>query len=99
MSNGAGVLTEPVRQFVDEVSGVLAALGKGSASAATLERDAALEAQAIAASVIASDGRYSDSELRAFATALSPWFDSLRRATPEQLRNGDAIRQYRAWPI
>ena len=51
------------------------------------------------ASVIASDGRYSDAELRAFATALSPWFDSLRRATPQQLRGGDAIRQYRAWPI
>ena len=99
MSNGAGVLTEPVRQFVDEVAGILSDLGKGSAPASTLERDAAVEAQAIAASVIASDGRYSDNELRAFATALSPWFDSLRRTTPEQLRNGDAIRQYRAWPI
>src|SRR5262249_59878507 len=56
-------------------------------------------ARATAAPGIASAGRYSDGELRAFATALSPWFESLRRATPDQLRNGDAIRQYRAWPI
>ena len=99
MSNGASVLAEPVRQFVDEVTAVLAELGKGSSPTGTLERDAALEAQAIAASVIASDGRYSDGELRAFAVALSPWFDSLRGATPQQLRGGDAIRQFRAWPI
>ena len=99
MSNGASVLAEPLRQFVDDVTAVLVELGRGSSPASTLERDAALEAQAIAASVIASDGRYSDTELRAFATALSPWFDSLRRATPQQLRGGDAIRQYRAWPI
>src|SRR5437868_7589486 len=99
VSNGVSVLAEPVRQFVDEVTAVLAELGKGSSSTGTLERDAALEAQAIAASVIASDGRYSDGELRAFAVALSPWFDSLRGATPQQLRGGDAIRQFRAWPI
>src|SRR6266536_3520783 len=79
MSNGAIVLAEPVRQFVDEVTAVLAELGKGSSPTGTLERDAALEAQAIAAAVIASDGRYSDAELRAFAVALSPWFDSRRR--------------------
>src|SRR5256886_13867866 len=99
MSNGVSVLAEPVRQFVDEVTAVLAELGKGSSPTGTLERDAALEAQAIAASVIASDGRYSDGELRAFAVALSPWFDSLRGVTPQQLRGGDAIRQFRAWPI
>src|SRR5947207_9758648 len=99
MSSGASVLAEPVRQFVDEVTAVLAELGKGTSPTGMLERDAALEAQAIAASVIASDGRYSDGELRAFAVALSPWFDSLRGTTPEQLRGGDAIRQYRAWPI
>ena len=73
--------------------------GRAAPAGPTLERDAALEAQAIAASVIASDGRYSDTELRAFAAALAPWFDSLRRATPQQLRSGDAIRQHRAWPI
>ncbi|HEY4396828.1 MAG TPA: hypothetical protein VGO28_04080 [Acidimicrobiia bacterium] len=99
MSNGASVLAEPVRQFVDEVTAVLAELSKGSSPPGSLERDAALEAQAIAASVIASDGRYSDGELRAFAVALSPWFDSLRGVTPQQLRGGDAIRQFRAWPI
>src|SRR2546421_12239444 len=99
MSNGASVLAEPVRQFVDEVTAVLAELGKGSSPTGTLQRDAALEAQAIAASVIASDGRYSDTELRAFASSLAPWFDSLRGVTPQQLRTGDAIRQFRAWPI
>src|SRR2546429_2264516 len=99
MTTGASVRAEPVRQFVDEVPAVLAELGKGSSPTGTLERDAALEAQAIAASAIASDGRYSDGELRAFAVALSPWFDSLRGATPQQLRGGDAIRQFRAWPI
>src|SRR2546423_7112187 len=99
MGSGARVRAEPVRQFVDEVTAVLAELGKGSSPTGTLERDAALEAQAIAASVIASDGRYSDGELRRFAVALSRWFDSLRGVTPQQLRGGAAIRQFRAWPI
>src|SRR5260370_34111917 len=99
MSNGASVLAEPVRQFVDDVTAVLAELGRGSSPTGTLERDAALEAQAIAASVIASDGRYSDGELRAFAVALSPRFDALRGARPQQVRAGDAIRQHPAWPI
>jgi Holliday junction resolvasome RuvABC ATP-dependent DNA helicase subunit len=96
---GANVLAEPVRQFVDEVTSILGELGRQTSPARVLERDAALEAQAIAAAVIASDGRYSDNELRSFAAALAPWFDALRNATPQQLRNGDAIRQYRAWPI
>src|SRR6266508_3915765 len=95
----ANLLTEPVRQFVDEVTGILIELGRRSSPAGALERDAALEAQAIAAAVIASDGRYSNTELRSFAAALAPWFDSLRSVTPQQLRSGDAIRQYRAWPI
>lgn len=101
MAGGANVLAEPVRQFVDEITDVLADLGAraGAPAGTALERDAALEAQAIAASVIASDGRFSDTELRAFASALAPWFDALRGVTPQQLRSGDAIRQFRAWPI
>jgi AAA lid domain/ATPase family associated with various cellular activities (AAA) len=111
----SNLLAEPVRGFVADVSAVLADLrrraadqGTGGQTGATrtlpggdaiLERDAALEAQAIAAALIASDGRYGDAELRAFAGALSPWFESLAAATPRQLRDGDAIRQHRAWPI
>ncbi len=45
----ANLLTEPVRQFVDEVTGILIELGRRSSPAGALERDAALEAQAIAA--------------------------------------------------
>jgi uncharacterized phage-associated protein len=108
MTTGApSLLAEPVKQFVAEVTDILTELRRradgsrpiGAATASALERDAALEAQAIAASVIASDGRYSDRELRMFASALAPWFESLRTATPEQLRGSDAIRQHRAWPI
>jgi len=64
-----------------------------------LERDAALEAQAIAASVIAADGHPSDAELRAFAESLAPWFETLRGATPSSLRASPVIRQHRAFPI
>jgi hypothetical protein len=101
MNGPASVLADPVRQFVDEITTVLVDLGTRvrAPNARALERDAALEAQAIAASVIASDGRYSDTELRAFASALAPWFDSLRGVTPQELRAGDALRQFRAWPI
>ena len=104
MADGpANLLAEPVNGFVEEVSGVLLALRQGvDARAAVTDgmvRDAALEAQAIAAAVIASDGRYGDAELRAFAGAFAPWFESLRGATPAQLRTGDGIRQHRAWPI
>lgn len=106
----ANLLSEPVRRFVGDIGGVLADLrsraGGARGAAATrptgpdgLERDAALEAQAVAAAVIASDGRYGDGELRAFAAAFAPWFESLASATPRQLRDGDALRQHRAWPI
>ena len=104
------LLAEPVRRFVRDIGGVLADLrsraGGGRGATATrphgpdgLERDAALEAQAVAAAVIASDGRYGDGELRAFAAAFAPWFSSLASTTPRQLRDGDALRQHRAWPI
>ncbi len=51
-----------------------------------------LEAQAVAAGVIAADGHPSDAELAAFAEALAPWFESLRGATPASLRDSAAIR-------
>jgi SpoVK/Ycf46/Vps4 family AAA+-type ATPase len=97
-----GLLDEPVREFVGALTAVLGALrtraGAGTDPAA-LERDAALEAQAVAASVIAADGHPSDAELRAFAQALAPWFESLRGATPASLRDSAGIRQHRAFPI
>lgn len=98
----AGLLDEPVRAFVGELTEVLTALRGRSATTvdrAALERDAALEVQAIAASVIAADGHPSDAELRSFAVALSPWFESLRGATPARLRDSPAISQHRAFPI
>ena len=107
MATPANLLVEPVDQFVRELTEVLGELqgrrdGRGSVAAPAgdaLERDAALEAQAIAAAVIASDGHFSDGELRTYASAFAPWFDSLRSTSPEQLRSGGAIRQHRAWPI
>jgi ATP-dependent Clp protease ATP-binding subunit ClpA len=101
-SPGAGLLDEPVRAFVNQLTEVLAALRGGTApevDRGALERDAALEVQAIAASVITSDGHPSDAELRSFTVALSPWFESLRAATPESLRDSPAIRQHRGFPI
>jgi len=99
---GRGLLGEPVREFVDELTAVLGALRASAGTPSDLtaqQRDAALEAQAVAASVIAADGHPSDAELRAFAEALAPWFESLRGATPASLRDSAAIRQHRAFPI
>jgi Cdc6-like AAA superfamily ATPase len=99
---GAGLLDDPVRTFVNELTAALEALrstSKTPVDRSALERDAALEAQAVAASVIAADGHGSDAELRAFAIALSPWFESLRNATPATLRDSSGIRQHRAFPI
>jgi ATP-dependent Clp protease ATP-binding subunit ClpA len=98
----AGLLDDPVRAFVSDLTEVLTALRSRSATPvdrAALERDAALEVQAVAASVIAADGHPSDAELRSFAVALAPWFDSLKDATPAKLRDSPAIRQHRAFPI
>jgi adenylate kinase family enzyme len=83
---------------------VLTELRQGGGPSATidksaLERDAAVEAQSIAASVIAADGHGSDAELRAFSAALSPWFESLRSVTAASLRDSAVIRQCRAFPI
>ncbi|MCJ7436985.1 MAG: AAA family ATPase [Acidimicrobiia bacterium] len=99
---GGGLLGEPVRAFVTELTEVLGALqtqAGTAADAAAAERDAALEAQAVAASVIAADGHPSDAELAAFAEALAPWFESLRGATPVTLRDSAAIRQHRGFTI
>ena len=79
--------------------GALRGVGTPALDRSVLERDAALEVQAIAASIITSDGRPSDPELRAFTVALSPWFESLRGATPAALRDSPAIRQHRGFPI
>ncbi len=98
----AGLLDDPVRQFVDGLTEILAELGRRAGSAtgtSTFQRDAALEAQAVAAAVIAADGHASDTELRSYAEALAPWFESLRRAQPADLRDSPGIRQHRAFPI
>jgi len=100
--DGFGLLGEPVHAFVGELTAVLGALRAAAGTTgdpAAQERDAALEAQAVAASVIAADGHPSDAELRAFAEALAPWFEALRGATPATLRDSAAIRQHRAFPI
>jgi len=99
---GGGLLGEPVRAFVSELTEVLGALQAQAGTtpdAAAAERDAALEAQAVAASVIAADGHPSDAELAAFTEALAPWFESLRGANPASLRDSAAIRQHRGFTI
>jgi len=99
---GTGLLDEPIRRFIDELTEVLVALRGGSlgdADRSALQRDAALEGQAAAAGIITADGHPSDAELRSFATAFAPWFDSLRSATPSSLRDSAAIRQHRGFPI
>jgi len=99
-SPGVGLLDAPVRAFVAQLTDVLATLrGGGTVDRGALERDAALEAQAVAAGIIASDGHPSDAELRSFAVALSPWFESLRSAAPSSLRDSPAIKQHRGFPI
>jgi Holliday junction resolvasome RuvABC ATP-dependent DNA helicase subunit len=99
----AGLLVEPVQQFVTTLTDVLGGLKRKASAADTdpkaAERDAALEAQAVAASIIAADGHASDSELRAFIEALCPWFDTLKNATPDSLRDSAAISQNRAFVI
>jgi SpoVK/Ycf46/Vps4 family AAA+-type ATPase len=97
-----GLLGEPIRGFVGDLTKILGALrakAGAPADASAVERDAALEAQSVAASVIAADGHPSDAELRAFAESLAPWFETLRGATPSSLRGSPAIRQHRAFPI
>jgi SpoVK/Ycf46/Vps4 family AAA+-type ATPase len=81
------------------VLGALRTRAGATADVTAHQRDAALEAQAVAAGIIAADGHPSDAELRAFAEALAPWFESLRGATPSTLRDSAAIRQHRGFPI
>lgn len=101
-SGAPGLLDEPVGALVAELTRILGGLARRAGAPTTpgsLERDAALEAQAVAASVIAADGHPSDAELDAFARALAPWFESLRTATPAQLRDSAAILQHRSFPV
>ena len=89
-------LDEPVRAFVQELTGVLA--GATGRPADELRRDVAADAYNLAAAFIDADDRHGDDELWAFISALSPWFDTqLRRATPSDVRAARLVDGKRAW--
>jgi hypothetical protein len=98
-----GLLGEPVRGFVGDVRhglvDLVARTGSAPTPDATLERDAALEAQAVAASVLIADGRLSEAAAQAYTTAFTPWFPTLARVSLDELRNGTLLTQHRAFPI
>ena len=59
-----------------------------------LERDAALEAQRLAAAFIAADARLTDAERTAYVRAFAPWFPGLAVGARSELRDSD-IMQHR----
>ena len=59
-----------------------------------LERDAALEAQRLAAAFIAADARLTDAERTAYVRAFAPWFPGLAVGAGSELRDSD-IMQHR----
>jgi hypothetical protein len=71
------LLDEPVHRFVAELTDVLEQLGAGP-DRAVLEQDAALEAFRLTAAFVAADGRVTDAELRAFASAFAAWLPPSR---------------------
>jgi AAA+ superfamily predicted ATPase len=91
------LLSEPVQKFVTDLTPRMVELSRNVAGATpvSLERDVALESQAIAASFLASDGRISDVEAQAYAVAFAPWVDSLTTTTPAQLR--ELLQGRRGW--
>jgi len=98
-----GLLDDVVRGFVDDVARILGELqahtGGVAPDPSALARDAALVAQAIAASILSADGRLSDQAAREFVTAFSAWSPSLAGVSPTQLRASTVLRQSRAFPI
>lgn len=97
-----GLLADPVERLVTELASILGGLANRSGAVGgrgALERDAVLEAQAVAASVITADAHPSDAELSAFAEAFSPWFATLRDVSPAELRSSAAIHLHRGFPI
>lgn len=97
------LLNEPIRDFVDTLSGALRALrsrtGRTQRPGDHDDRDAAFEAESIAASVIVADDRISDAIAQSFLEALTPWFPALATLTPAQLRVGTALGQHRMFVL
>jgi hypothetical protein len=79
-----------VQRFVAEITDVLARLG-ARADRTALERDAALEAQRLAAAFIAADARLTDAERTAYVRAFTPWFPALAVGAGSDLSNAEIM--------
>lgn len=97
----AGLLDEPVRRFIDELTPVLAAIASRvipGVPAGKVPSDITAEAFNLAAAFIDADGRHGDDELWALIRAFGPRTDgSLLRATPGDVRDARLVEGRRSW--
>ena len=85
-------LKDEVDAFVEQLSAVLVGLGTQQVPADQLRHDCALDAFAIAAAIVASDGRQSDDELWELAAAFGPHLDTqIGGATPADIRRSGVV--------
>ena len=89
-------LSRVTNEFIDTVTVAVGALsGK---TAGDHQRDVAVDAAAIAAAVIDSDGRQTDDELWAYAGTFGPLLDTgIAGYTPGQIRESRLLTGKRAW--
>jgi Holliday junction resolvasome RuvABC ATP-dependent DNA helicase subunit len=85
-------LGAPVRAFVDTLTPVLARL-----STKVTEVDLALEAFALSASFVDSDGRHSDAELHELIVSFAPYLAHLVATTPDDIRRNELVTGKRSW--
>lgn len=88
-------LQHAVSEFVAEVGHELDALGNKGAGAYLNE--VTREAEAIVASVLAADGRFTDSELDAYLDAVGPLLDPPLVTTAATLRDMGVLQKRVAW--
>jgi hypothetical protein len=93
-------LADAIRQFLDEVTPAVQALGAAVPTIAsdTLAGDVAVEAFAIAGAMIDADGLHTDNELLALIEVLGPLLPTqLGEATPGQIREAGLLSGKRHW--
>ena len=92
-------LSIPARWFVDDVGAALAEVGSRAKGVDTdaLRKDVAIEACNLVCAFIDADGRTTDDELWALASAFGPMLDTqLAGATPDDVRSSGLLDGKRA---
>ena len=101
MRDDHGLLSEPVSEFIERMTPVLASIANTVVPGVPADKpptDVTVEAYNIVAALVDVDGRETDAELWGFVRAFAPRMETmLAFATPDDVRQAGLVRGKRAW--